>query len=747
MQSPNRNEFTNEPSLARRVLAIAVSLVLPLFLSTTSRAELEAQRVATGLTLPLYVCAPPGDTARIFVAEQGGKIKIIDLATGTVNAVPFLDISSESGHGQGTGILGMTFDPNYASNGHFYVAYTTDGDGTFNNGVSHIARFTVTADPNLADPASEVTVLTADQPEPDHNFDWIGFSPRPGDEGNLYICSGDGGGSDDDSTGHLLPNGNAQSTQTLLGKILRIHIEDNGSYTIPMDNPFFGSPTEKQEVFCYGLRNPFRASFDPVNFHMLIGDVGEHEREELDLQSATNPGGGENYGWRIREGLIQNPTYPNDPVPPNAIDPILDYDHETTGICIIGGYVYHGTMASELTGLYIFGDCFGPRSVGDIKGRVFTLSYDNGAVSDFQNITTQLFPTKVGGYDLGPLTSLGEDASGEIYLTDTNGSVFTIKGTPVPPTPTPTPSPTPSASPTPTPSATPSPTPSATPTPTPTPTATPTPTPTATPTPSPSPTPFFDVQVGNISTRSNVGTGDDVLIGGFIVTGTEPKEVIARAIGPSLMVNGKLADPILELHDSAGVKIATNDNWQNATNKQAIINSGLAPSDDMESAVLRTLDPGVYTTIVRGVGGTTGLALVEIYDLDRTVDSKLGNISTRGMVGTGDDVLIGGVIIQGDVESNLLVRAIGPSLADDGVSGTLQDPVLELYDANGDLVTSNDDWKGTQQAEIEATGLAPTRDAESAILKALSPDNYTAIVRGKNDSTGIALVEVYDVGP
>ncbi|MBA2436515.1 MAG: PQQ-dependent sugar dehydrogenase, partial [Chthoniobacterales bacterium] len=399
--------------------------------------------MAGGFTIPLYVCAPAGDQARIFVAEQGGKIKIINLATGTVNPTPFLDISSKSGQGQGTGVLGMTFDPNYATNGHFYVAYTTDGDGAFGNGVSHLARFTVSAaDPDVADPASEVTVLTADQPQPDHNFDWIGFSPRPGDEGNLYICSGDGGGSDDNGMFHLLPDGNALSTQTLLGKILRIHIEDDGTYTIPSDNPFFGSPTEKQEIFCYGLRNPFRASFDPVNHHMLIGDVGEHEREELDLQSASNPGGGENYGWRIREGFIQNPTYADDPPPPNAVDPILDYDHLDTGICVIGGYVYHGSKAGELAGLYVFGDCFGPRSIGDIKGRVFTLNYQDGVVSDFQNITSQLFPTAVGGIDLGPLTSMGEDASGELYLTDTNGNVFTVTGTAIP-TPTPTPSPTP----------------------------------------------------------------------------------------------------------------------------------------------------------------------------------------------------------------------------------------------------------------------------------------------------------------
>ncbi len=153
----------------------------------SSHAGIEAVRVATGFFTPLYVCAPPGDTSRIFVAEQHGKIKIVQLPSGTVNATPFLDLTSVVGQGQGPGILGMTFDPNYATNGHFYVSWTSAGDGTWSKGISYVARYTVTADPDIADPASEVRIISADQPDTDHNFDWIGFSNRPGDEGNLYI--------------------------------------------------------------------------------------------------------------------------------------------------------------------------------------------------------------------------------------------------------------------------------------------------------------------------------------------------------------------------------------------------------------------------------------------------------------------------------------------------------------------------------------------------------------------------------
>ena len=160
---------------------------------------------------------------------------------------------------------------------------------------------------------------------------------------------------------------------------------------------------------------------------MLIGDVGEQDREEVDVNLASNPGGGENYGWRYREGFIQNPFYEDDPPPPNAVDPIIDYTHADTGICVIGGYVYRGRKVRDLRGHYVFGDCFGP-DTGDFTGRIFTLRYKNGVASDFQDITSQLFPTRVGGYTLSGVTSLGEDASGELYITTLGGDVFKIRG-------------------------------------------------------------------------------------------------------------------------------------------------------------------------------------------------------------------------------------------------------------------------------------------------------------------------------
>jgi hypothetical protein len=249
--------------------------------------------------------------------------------------------------------------------------------------------------------------------------------------------------------------------------------------------------------------------------------------------------------------------------------------------------------------------------------------------------------------------------------------------------------------------------------------------------------------LGNISTRLAVETGDNVLIGGFIITGTAPKNVLVRAIGPSLPLVGALADPILELRDQAGALITSNDNWMDSPNKQEIIDTTIPPGDDRESAILSQLDPGAYTAIVRGVNGSTGIGLVELYDIARTGDSELANISTRGLVQTGDNVLIGGFILLGASTEQVLVRAIGPSLSSAGIANPLLDPTLELHDGNGALLTSNDDWKDTQQSEIEATGIPPTDDRESALIATLAPGNYTAIVRGVGDMTGVGLVEAY----
>jgi hypothetical protein len=256
-------------------------------------------------------------------------------------------------------------------------------------------------------------------------------------------------------------------------------------------------------------------------------------------------------------------------------------------------------------------------------------------------------------------------------------------------------------------------------------------------------------RLGNISTRLVVETGDNALIAGFIVTGTEPKRVMLRAIGTSLQILHRLQDPMLELYDSSGALLESNDNWIDSSNKQAIIDSTIPPTNDLESAIVVFLpaNGSAYTAVVRGSDGGTGIGLVEVYDLESAVDSKLANISTRGFVQTGNNVLIAGTIVTGQASQKVIIRAIGPSLP---ILGKLEDPSLQLLDANGTLLAANDNWRtGGQEAEITATGIPPSNELESAIVFQLPSNNasYTAIVRGVGDSTGIALVEVYALAP
>jgi hypothetical protein len=249
-----------------------------------------------------------------------------------------------------------------------------------------------------------------------------------------------------------------------------------------------------------------------------------------------------------------------------------------------------------------------------------------------------------------------------------------------------------------------------------------------------------------------VQTDNNVGIGGFIVTGNSPKDVLIRAIGPTLARNGiadVLADPVLELHGPGAFATITNDNWRD-TQEGEIQATGIAPTEDLESAIAATLPPGAYTAIIRGNGSTSGVALVEVYDLNQEVDSKLANLSTRAFVSTGDNIVIAGFLLSdhggGD---SVIVRGIGPSLAPGLLpTSVLADPTLELRDSNGMLLVANNDWQdnSVQAAVITAAGLAPTDSLESAIAATLPPGLYTALLSGLNNSTGIGVVEIYDLG-
>jgi hypothetical protein len=255
-------------------------------------------------------------------------------------------------------------------------------------------------------------------------------------------------------------------------------------------------------------------------------------------------------------------------------------------------------------------------------------------------------------------------------------------------------------------------------------------------------------QLLNISTRAQLNTVSQALIGGFIITGANAKTIVARAIGPSLGrrgVTGALADPTLQLFDANGILIAQNDNWRD-TQEDDIIDIGLQPSDNRESAIALTLTPSSYTAVMLGQNLTSGIGLIEIFDLEPSVGSVLANISSRGLVGTGNNVLIGGFIIGArGTSADVVLRALGPSLSDSSIAGVLQDPTLELHNANGALIAANDNWRDSQESEIQSRNLAPTDNRESAIFASLLAGNYTAIVRGRNATTGVALVEVFQV--
>ncbi|MEY2489106.1 MAG: hypothetical protein QOC70_1048 [Verrucomicrobiota bacterium] len=269
--------------------------------------------------------------------------------------------------------------------------------------------------------------------------------------------------------------------------------------------------------------------------------------------------------------------------------------------------------------------------------------------------------------------------------------------------------------------------------------------------PFPSPTPA--AQTVNLSTRMRVQTGDNVGIGGFIITGTAPKHLLLRAIGPSLTqlgVPNALADPVLELHGPGAFATITNDNWRDdPAQESAILATGLAPSNNLESAIDVTLNPGAYTAIVSGKNNTVGVALIEAYDLSQAVLAKLANISTRAFVGSANDIVIAGFVLGNHSGADrIVVRGIGPSLTALGVANALANPTLELRDSNGALLIANNDWQENpaQAAELTAAGLAPTNQLESAIAATLPPGVYTALLAGRNNGMGVAVVEVYDRG-
>ncbi len=379
-----------------------IGLVGGLALVGTAEGQgIKSVRVASGLVRPLFVTHAPNDFGRIFIAEQRGSggisnradIRIMNLPGNTLNGTPFLSISPVS-TGSEQGLLGLAFDPNYASTGRFFVNYTNSG------GTTVIARYTVSGDPNIANPAG-TTILTISQPFSNHNGGWIGFGP----DGYLYIATGDGGSGND-------PQGNGQNINTLLGKMLRIDVSGAG-YTVPVTNPFIVNPPGgafRTEIWAYGLRNPWRAAFDRMTGDLYTADVGQNAIEEIDFQAASNMNA-INYGWRCMEGNNCTGLSGCTCNAPTLTGPIHTYTHAGGNCSVTGGYVYRGCAIPSQNGKYFFADY--------CSSQIWSFDFNGVSISNLVNRTGELAPG--GGLSISSITSFGEDAYGEMYICDSSG--------------------------------------------------------------------------------------------------------------------------------------------------------------------------------------------------------------------------------------------------------------------------------------------------------------------------------------
>lgn len=370
--------------------------------SICGHAGIGVKTVASGFDRPVWAGMPAGSTGKLWVMEQAGKVWIVDLKSGQRSAEPFLDIQSDVTREKNEqGLLGLAFAPDFQKTGRFYVDFTDTDNFT------RIVRFT-SKDRKTTDPSTAEILLKYKQPFWNHNGGWIGFGP----DGMLYIANGDGGAGND-------PKGNGQSLETLLGKILRIDVSTETGYRIPSDNPFVKRAKAKPEIWAYGLRNPWRCSFDCKTGDFWIGDVGQNHWEEINFM-LRGKGAGANYGWRLREGEVETPARNvGGKAPKGAIEPVYVYKHgsgTTEGLSVTGGYVYRGPIR-ELQGRYVFADYQNPR--------IWSFRMNRNRIADFKDHTDELQP-KDGRITLIP--SFAEDNEGNLFIVDLTGSIYQIIG-------------------------------------------------------------------------------------------------------------------------------------------------------------------------------------------------------------------------------------------------------------------------------------------------------------------------------
>jgi glucose/arabinose dehydrogenase len=662
---------------------------------------IEVQAVATGLAAPIDLISAHDGSGRLFIVEQTGKVRI--LRNGAILPTAFLDVGGRLIASGERGLLSVAFHPGFsdATSPGFHKLYTYTSEpvsggadftvpitGSFDNqGV--LAEWKVSmGNPNVVDPATRREIFRLDHPESNHNGAKLAF--RASDH-YLYISIGDGGGGNDVGSGHAPNVGNGQSIDRVLGKVLRI------DPLSPALTPMSVDAVSANGKYRVPRTNPFvgRTGVDEIYAYGFRNPFRYSFDPPTDRLVLADVGQnsveevdivqrGGNYGWNRKEGsFLFNPNTGGISPDPNPNPALIDPVAEYG----------HDDGAAVIGGFVYRGTSIpaltGKYFFGDLvgpsgSGRLFYADLSSGAIQEFRIGSTNRM--------LGAaLHSIGEDDNHELYLL-ASSQAYKIMPVPVSPA------------------------------------------------------------LLNLSTRARVETGDGVLIGGFIVTGSAPKNFVLRALGPSLKVGGqpipgRLTNPILELRDGRGALITSNNDWMTSPQRQQIINQHLQPPDSRESALFASLQPGAYTAIMRGVRNTSGIGLVEIYDVDQAKPANAINISARGRVRTGDNVMIAGFSLGANQSRNVLLRALGPSLTTHGVTGVLQNPTLELHNSSGALIAFNDNWRTNQEAAIVATGLAPTNNNESAIVGILAPGNYTAVVRGANNSIGIGLAEVYQLPP
>ncbi|CAN5168454.1 hypothetical protein BH20VER2_BH20VER2_13620 [soil metagenome] len=668
--------------------------------------SVEVQQVAAGLSSPVEMVSAQDGSGRLFIVEQPGRIRV--LRAGVVQPTPFLDIVAQVKSGGERGLLGLAFHPGFSDPGspgfrRFFTYqteepvapadFTVPMSGAFDN-QSVVTEWQVSAiDPDVVDLATRRDVVRIDQPQSNHNGGQIAFRVR---DGYLYIAIGDGGAGNDVGPGHTPNLGNGQDTSNLLGKILRLAplapATTAGSADPSSGNGRYRVPANNPFVGVAGLDEIYAYGFrNPYRFSFdAMSDqllVGDVGQGAIEEVNIVQSGG--NYGWNRKEGsFLFNPANGSISPDPNPNPAFIDPVLEYD----------HGDGISVIGGFIYRGSAipalaekyvFGDFLRPPAGGRLFYANLATRVIEELRlGSDPRTFTLRIKGF--------GVDDAGEIYVmadnaNNTAGQILQL--VPIPAVPA----------------------------------------------------------LLNFSTRGRVQAQENgFLIGGFIVTGSMPKSIVVRAIGPSLAVNGqpipgRLTNPTLRLQGENGVELGLNDDWMTHPRQQEISEAGFAPSHPQESALLAELQPGAYTVTARGVDGETGIGLVEVFDAQRDTPANAVNFSTRGRVQPGDDALIGGVIFEGT--QRVILRAIGPSLTARGVADALPNPTLQLVNASGVQVAFNDNWRSDQAADIMASGVPPENDAEAAIVATLPAGAYTAIVRGAGEPNGIALVEVFRLNP